>query len=84
LADAARRERRIVPLAEAKKLYERVGSNRKHIKIFTAEDGGAEHCQVDHRQLGVERLAACEHVSVPCDEDVPVPRFEPVDADARA
>jgi pimeloyl-ACP methyl ester carboxylesterase len=47
---------RIVPLAEAKKLYERVGSKRKHIKIFTAEDGGAEHCQVDHRQLGVDYI----------------------------
>jgi fermentation-respiration switch protein FrsA (DUF1100 family) len=47
---------RIVPLAEAKTLYERVGSRRKHIKIFTAEDGGAEHCQVDHRQLGVDYI----------------------------
>jgi len=45
-----------VPLAEGKKLYERVGSKRKHIKIFTAEEGGAEHCQVDHRQLGVDYI----------------------------
>ena len=44
---------RIVPLAEAKKLYARVDSKRKHIKIFTAEEGGAEHCQVDHRQLRI-------------------------------
>jgi dienelactone hydrolase len=48
---------RIVPVAEAKTLYERVGSNRKHIKIFTAEEGGAEHCQVDHRQLGIDFIA---------------------------
>ena len=47
---------RIVPLAEAKKLYERVGSRRKYIKIFTADEGGAEHCQVDHRQLGVDYI----------------------------
>jgi dienelactone hydrolase len=47
---------RIVPLSEAKTLYERVGSKRKHIKIFTAEEGGAEHCQVDHRQLGVDYI----------------------------
>jgi Serine aminopeptidase, S33/Esterase FrsA-like len=47
---------RIVPLSEAKKLYERVGSTRKHIKIFTEEEGGAEHCQVDHRQLGVDYI----------------------------
>ena len=47
---------RIVPLQEARTLYERVGSKRKHIKIFTAEEGGAEHCQVDHRQLGIDYI----------------------------
>jgi dienelactone hydrolase len=47
---------RVVPLSEAKKLYEKVGSKRKHIKIFTAEEGGAEHCQVDHRQLGIDYI----------------------------
>jgi dienelactone hydrolase len=47
---------RIVPLAEARTLYERVGSNRKHIKIFTAQEGGAEHCQVDHRQQGIDYI----------------------------
>ena len=47
---------RIVPLEEAKKLYERVGSSNKHLKIFTAEEGGAEHCQVDNRQLGVDYI----------------------------
>jgi dienelactone hydrolase len=47
---------RIVPLDAAKTLYERVGSKRKHLKIFTAEEGGAEHCQVDHRQLGVDYI----------------------------
>lgn len=48
---------RIVPVAEAKTLYEQVGANRKHIKIFTADEGGAEHCQVDHRQLGIDFIA---------------------------
>jgi dienelactone hydrolase len=47
---------RIVPLEAAKTLYERVGSKRKELKIFTAEEGGAEHCQVDHRQLGVDYI----------------------------
>ena len=28
----------------------------KHIKIFTDEEGGAEHCQVDHRQLGIDYI----------------------------
>jgi dienelactone hydrolase len=48
---------RIVPLSEAKKLYEKIGSKRKELKIFTAEDGGTEHCQVDHRQAGVDYIA---------------------------
>jgi dienelactone hydrolase len=47
---------RIVPLDAARTLYERVGSKRKHLKIFTAEEGGAEHCQVDHRQLGIDYI----------------------------
>jgi cephalosporin-C deacetylase-like acetyl esterase len=45
---------RVVPPAEAKKLYERVGSRNKTLKIFTTEETGAEHCQVDNRQIGVD------------------------------
>src|SRR5262245_31800811 len=45
---------RVVPLEEAKKLYERVGSKNKTLRIFTEAEGGAEHCQVDNRQLGVD------------------------------
>jgi dienelactone hydrolase len=48
---------RIVPLEEAKTLYARVRSKDKHLKIFTAEEGGAEHCQVDHRQHGIDYIA---------------------------
>jgi len=48
---------RIVPLDSAKKLYEAAGSTRKHLKIFTAAEGGAEHCQVDNRQVGVDYIA---------------------------
>ena len=47
---------RIVPLEAAQTLYVRVGSKRKHIRIFTAAEGAAEHCQVDHRQLGVDYI----------------------------
>jgi dienelactone hydrolase len=47
---------RIIPAKEAQTLFEKVGSKRKHIKIFTREEGGAEHCQVDHRQLGVDYI----------------------------
>jgi pimeloyl-ACP methyl ester carboxylesterase len=48
---------RIVPLDSAKKLYAAAGSKKKTIKIFTAEEGGAEHCQVDNRQAGVDYIA---------------------------
>jgi alpha-beta hydrolase superfamily lysophospholipase len=48
---------RIVPLDSARKLYDMIGSKRKTYKIFTAEDGGAEHCQVDNRQVGIDYIA---------------------------
>ena len=48
---------RIVPLDSAQKLYDAAGSKRKTLKIFTAAEGGAEHCQVDNRQLGVDCIA---------------------------
>ena len=47
---------RIVPIAAAHKLYAAIGSKRKEFRIFTPEEGGAEHCQVDHRQLGVDYI----------------------------
>jgi len=43
-----------VPLQEAKTLYEKIGSKNKTLRIFTAEEGGTEHCQVDNRQLGID------------------------------
>jgi len=48
---------RIVPLDSARKLYEAAGSTRKHLKIFTAAEDAAEHCQVDNRPLGVNYIA---------------------------
>ncbi|MET0879316.1 MAG: prolyl oligopeptidase family serine peptidase [Tardiphaga sp.] len=45
---------RIVPVDAAHKLYAALGSKKKDLRIFTAEEGGAEHCQVDHRQYGVD------------------------------
>jgi dipeptidyl aminopeptidase/acylaminoacyl peptidase len=45
---------RVVPVSAAHQLYAAIGSRKKEIRIFTAEEGGAEHCQVDHRQLGVD------------------------------
>ena len=48
---------RVVPAENAQKLYDAVGSQRKTLRVFTAEDGGAEHAHVDHRQVGVDFVA---------------------------
>jgi alpha-beta hydrolase superfamily lysophospholipase len=48
---------RVVPPENAQKLYDAVGSTRKTIKIFTAEEGGAEHAHVDNRQIGIDFAA---------------------------
>ncbi len=47
----------IVPVESARRLYEAVGSRRKTIRIFTARDGGSEHCQEDNRQIGSNFVA---------------------------
>ena len=41
----------------AHKLYEAVGSKNKTLKIFTAEEGGAEHMQGDNRPMGANFVA---------------------------
>ncbi|MBI2296816.1 MAG: alpha/beta fold hydrolase [Betaproteobacteria bacterium] len=48
---------RVCPVDSAHKLYAAVGSRKKTIKIFTAEGGAAEHCQVDNRQMGIDYIA---------------------------
>jgi dipeptidyl aminopeptidase/acylaminoacyl peptidase len=48
---------RVVPVENAPKLYEAVGSKRKAIKIFSTEEGGAEHAHVDNRQVGIDFAA---------------------------
>jgi dipeptidyl aminopeptidase/acylaminoacyl peptidase len=47
----------IVPADYARRLYAAVGSKNKCLKIFTAEEGGAEHCQGDNRVLGANYVA---------------------------
>ena len=34
-----------------------IGAKNKTYKIFTVDDGGAEHCQVDNRQVGIDYIA---------------------------
>jgi dienelactone hydrolase len=40
-----------VAVEDAHRLYEAAGSAQKELKVFTAEEGGAAHCQNDNRQL---------------------------------
>ncbi len=48
---------RIIPASEAEILYKKLGSKTKTLKLFDQEEGGAEHCQVDDRQAGVNFIA---------------------------
>jgi dipeptidyl aminopeptidase/acylaminoacyl peptidase len=48
---------RVVPVDAARKLYAALTTRKKTLKIFTAEEGGAEHCQVDNRPLGINTIA---------------------------
>ncbi len=48
---------KVVPVASAYKLFEAVGSQCKHLKVLTAEDGGSYHAQADNRQVGVDYIA---------------------------
>jgi naringenin degradation protein FdeB len=48
---------RVVPVASAHKLYEALGSPRKHLKIVTAADGSTYHAQADNRGVGIDYIA---------------------------
>jgi dienelactone hydrolase len=45
-----------VPLADAQALYDAVGSQDKTLRVFTAEEGGAQHCQRDYLTLVVATM----------------------------
>jgi dipeptidyl aminopeptidase/acylaminoacyl peptidase len=47
----------IVPVDYARRLFAAVGSKDKSMRVFTAEDGGSEHCQGDNRILGATYVA---------------------------
>jgi fermentation-respiration switch protein FrsA (DUF1100 family) len=62
---------RQVPVELARKAFEAAGSKDKELKIFTIEEGGAEHCQLDNpsmagdyiypwilKKLGAQQVAA--------------------------
>jgi len=41
-----------IPLSDARALYDACGSNDKTLRVFTSEEGGAQHCQRDYLTLG--------------------------------
>ena len=50
-------EDKLTPREVAHQLYNAVSSRDKTLKIFTPQEGGAEHCQVDNRQVGTDYIA---------------------------
>ena len=46
-----------VPMAEAQKLFDAVGSKDKTFRVFTPEEGGAQHCQRDYLTLVCDVIA---------------------------
>ena len=45
-----------VPLADAQALFDAAGSRDKTLRVFTAEEGGAQHCMRDYLSLGVAEM----------------------------
>jgi dienelactone hydrolase len=48
---------KVVPVASANKLFDALGTKDKHLKIFTAGDGGSAHALADNRPLAVDYIA---------------------------
>ena len=45
-----------IPMADAEKCFAAVGSKQKTFRIFTKEEGGFHHCQVDDITIGVHTM----------------------------
>jgi dienelactone hydrolase len=45
-----------IPLRDAQALYDASGSADKMLRVFTAEEGGAQHCQRDYLSLGTATM----------------------------
>ncbi|OGA48111.1 MAG: hypothetical protein A3F74_00290 [Betaproteobacteria bacterium RIFCSPLOWO2_12_FULL_62_58] len=46
-----------VPMSDAQKLFDAVGSRDKTFRVFTPEEGGAQHCQRDYLTLVCDVIA---------------------------
>jgi len=42
-----------IPLADAQRCFDAVGSTNKTFKVFTREEGGYHHCQEDNTMIGI-------------------------------
>jgi dipeptidyl aminopeptidase/acylaminoacyl peptidase len=51
-----------IALADARRLHEASGSTDKTLRVFTIEEGGAQHCQIDNLSIG----AAYVHDWIEC------------------
>lgn len=40
-----------IPMSEAQKCFDAVGSKNKTMKVFTREEGGYHHCQIDNQSI---------------------------------
>jgi dienelactone hydrolase len=45
-----------IPLKDAQALYDACGSPDKTLRVFTSEEGGAQHCQRDYLTLGCAEM----------------------------
>ena len=45
-----------ISLSLAHTLYDAVGSKNKKLRVFTREEGGHHHCQVDNITIGVHAM----------------------------
>jgi dienelactone hydrolase len=46
-----------VPMTDAQKLFDAIGSKDKTFRVFTEEEGGAQHCQRDYLTLAIDTIA---------------------------
>ena len=46
-----------IPLADAQKQFDACGSKDKTFRVYTAEEGGAQHCQRDYLTLAIDTIA---------------------------
>jgi Prolyl oligopeptidase family len=45
-----------IPLAVARQCFDAVGSKQKTFRLFTREEGGYHHCQIDNASIGVAAM----------------------------